>query len=98
MYWLLFYDYAPDYMERRTPIRPDHFTWANEFRARGELLLAGAYGDPADGAALVFKCDERDTVERFVAGDPYKRAGLVTDYRIREWTVALGGDNDVSFS
>jgi uncharacterized protein YciI len=98
VYWLLFYDYSPDYLERRTPIRPEHFAWANEFRDRGELLLAGAYGDPADGAALVFTCAGRETVERFVAGDPYRREGLVADYRIREWTVVLGGDNDLTFS
>lgn len=58
--------------------------------------LAGAYADPAGGAALVFKADDREVVERFVAGDPYGREGLVTGYRIREWTVVLGGDNDVT--
>jgi hypothetical protein len=97
MYWLLFYDYSPDYLERRAPIRPEHFALAAEFRGRGELLIAGAYADPADGALLVFKCDDRATVERFVADDPYNREGLVTAYRIREWTVVLGGDNDVTF-
>jgi uncharacterized protein YciI len=97
VYWILFYDYAPDYMERRTPIRPEHFAWAKEFQERGELLMAGAFADPVDGAALVFRADSRETVERFVAGDPYKRDGLVTDWRVREWTVVLGGDNDVSF-
>lgn len=96
MYWLLFYEYAPDYMERRTPTRPEHFAWANEFRERGELVIAGAYADPPDGALLVFRSDSRDTVERFIAGDPYKRAGLVTGYRIREWTVVIGGDDAAS--
>jgi len=97
VYWVLFYDYAPDYLERRTPIRPEHFAWANEFRDRGELLMAGAFADPVDGAALIFKADTRETVEGFVAGDPYNREGLVTGWRIREWTVVLGGDEDVSF-
>ena len=96
MYWILFYDYAPDYMERRTPIRPEHFAWATEFRDAGMLLMAGAYNDPADGAALVFKADSREPVERFVQGDPYNREGLVTGWRIREWTVVLGGDADAS--
>lgn len=95
MYWLLFYDYVDDYMERRTPIRPEHFAWANEFRDRGELVMAGAFADPADGAALVFKCDDKAVVERFVAGDPYGREGLVSGHRIRAWTVVLGGDDDV---
>jgi hypothetical protein len=96
MYWILFYDYVDDYMERRTPIRPEHFGLANEFRDRGELVIAGAFADPADGAALVFKADSRDTVEAFIARDPYVRDGLVSGWRIREWTVVLGGDNDVT--
>jgi uncharacterized protein YciI len=96
VYWLLFYDYASDYLDRRAPIRPEHFAWASEFRERGELLMAGAYGDPADGAVLVFKADSKEVVERFVAGDPYKREGLVTGWHVRQWTVVLGGDNDVT--
>jgi uncharacterized protein len=96
MYWLLFYDYSADYMERRTPVRPEHFKFASEFRERGELLMAGAFADPADGAVLVFKADDRSVVEDFVAGDPYGREGLVTGSRIREWTVVLGGENDVT--
>ena len=96
MYWLLFYDYSDDYMERRTPIRPEHFEFATGFRERGELLMAGAFADPADGAVLVFKANDRSVVEDFVARDPYGREGLVTGFRIREWTVVLGGDNDVA--
>lgn len=92
MYWLLFYDYSADYLERRTPFRPEHFSWCAPFHERGELLMAGAFADPADGAALVFKCDSRDTIQRFVEGDPYRREGLVTGYRIRGWTVVVGGD------
>jgi uncharacterized protein YciI len=96
VYWLLFYDYADDYMERRTPIRPEHFAWAKEFTDRGELVMAGAYADPADGAVLIFKGDSREVAERFVAGDPYQRDGLVTGWRVREWTVVIGGDQPSS--
>ena len=89
-YWILFYDYVPDYLERRTPLRPAHFEVAKAAIEAGHLQLAGAFADPADGAALIFRCERASTVEEFVAADPYVREGLVTSWRIREWTVVAG--------
>ena len=89
-YWILFYEYVDDYLERRTPLRPAHFEVATAAAAAGELVLAGAYADQPPGAALVFHADDVATVERFVASDPYVREGLVTSWRIREWTVVAG--------
>jgi hypothetical protein len=89
-YWILFYDYVEDYLERRTPLRPSHFAVANEAVESGALVLAGAFAEPADGAALVFRADDVSTVEQFVARDPYVREGLVASWRIRPWTVVAG--------
>ena len=89
-YWILFYDYVDDYMERRGPLRPAHFEVAKAAVDAGELVLAGAYAEPADGAALVFRADDLSTVERFVASDPYVREGLVTAWTVRPWTVVVG--------
>jgi uncharacterized protein YciI len=61
---------------------------ANE---RGELLLAGAFAEPADGAALVFKADDRSVAERFAASDPYVKEGLVRHWTVRKWTVVIEG-------
>jgi uncharacterized protein len=61
-----------------------------DYVARGELLLGGAFADPVDGAALVFKVEDRAKVEAFVKGDPYVVNGLVTGWRIRDWTVVVG--------
>ena len=55
MHYLLFYDLAPDYLERRAAFRDDHLSLAWTAQARGELVLAGALADPADGAVLLFK-------------------------------------------
>jgi uncharacterized protein YciI len=54
------------------------------------LVLAGAYADPADGAALVFRADDDSVVSDFVARDPYVREGLVKKWVIRQWTVVIG--------
>jgi uncharacterized protein YciI len=52
--------------------------------------MAGAY-QPVDGALFLFRADAPAEVEAFVKADPYARHGLVTGWRIREWTVAVGG-------
>ena len=55
-------------------------------------MLAGAFADPPDGAALVFRGPDRSVAERFAQADPYVRNGLVTAWRVREWTVVIGAD------
>jgi hypothetical protein len=90
-YFLLLYDVVPDYLERRGQYREEHLRLAREAHARGELVLAGAYADPADGAALVWRAADAGPIERFVADDPYVKNKLVTRWRIRPWTVVVGG-------
>lgn len=87
---LLFYDYVADVAERRIPLRAAHLSILEELHSQRKLLLAGAYGDPLDGAALVFT--DRETAERFVERDPYVANGLVTSYRIRDWNVVVGAE------
>lgn len=90
MYYLLFYDVVEDYVERRKPFREEHLGLAREYVGRGDLALGGALANPADGAVLVFQADSPEVVERFVSADPYVKNGLVTSWRIREWTVVVG--------
>ncbi len=89
--FLLFYDYVEDMVRKRAPFRAAHLAHANEFRERGELEFAGAFADPVDGAVFVFAVEDRARVEAFVAADPYVANGLVPSWRIREWTVVIGG-------
>ena len=90
MHWLLRYDVTDDYTERRVPFRADHLAHARAAHERGELLLAGALADPADGAVLVFRADRPDVVEAFAREDPYVREGVVTGWTVRRWTVVVG--------
>jgi uncharacterized protein YciI len=92
MHFLLFYEFVPDYLERRVEYRAKHLQLARETEAKGELILAGAYANPVDGAALLFQCATREIPERFVAADPYVQSGLVTRWSIREWTTVVGRD------
>lgn len=92
MHYLMFYDYSSDYLERRGDFREEHLRLAWESQARGELVLGGAFAEPADGAVLLFRIDDPETAARFAAADPYVKNGLVTDYRIRPWTTVVGAD------
>ena len=90
MYWLLLYGVVDDYVERRVPLREQHLGLARDAHARGQLVMAGALAEPADGAVLVFKADDASVVEAFAASDPYVREGLVKEWRVRPWTVVVG--------
>ena len=68
-YFILFYETADNYVERRAPYRGQHLELAREAHARGELLMAGALADPADRAVLVFRAPDRETVEQFAKRD-----------------------------
>ena len=90
MYFMLFYDYVDNVVERRAPFRDAHLRLAKEWVGRGELFLGGAFADPVDGAAIVFEAENRERVEEFVRSDPYVANGIVTKWRIRPWTVVVG--------
>jgi uncharacterized protein len=90
MHYLLFYDVARDYVERRAAFRSEHLRLAREAQARGELVLGGALADPVDGAVLLFRGESRSVAEAFARADPYVRNGLVAAWRVREWTTVVG--------
>lgn len=91
-YFLLFYETVDNYVEKRAPYRAQHFELARDAHARGELLLAGALADPADGAVLVFRAPDQAAVEDFARRDPYVKNGLIKAWRVRPWTVVIGND------
>ncbi len=89
-YYALFYDVVDDFVSRRMPYRDEHLRLAGEAHRRGHLLLAGALGDPADRALLVFRTPDRTVVEDFARNDPYVTHGLVTRWEARLWAVVVG--------
>lgn len=90
MHYLLFYDLAPDYLERRTAFRAEHLALAWQAQERGDLVLAGAVGDPVEQAILLFQGDSPAAAEAFAAADPYVTNGLVTGWRVQVWTTVVG--------
>ncbi len=90
MHYLLIYDAAPGYLERRAAFRAEHLGLAWEAAARGDLILGGALEDPVDGAVLLFEGDSPRAADAFAAADPYVRNGLVARWRVRPWRTVVG--------
>ena len=90
MHYLLVYECGPDYAERRAQYRSVHLRMAWEAHARGELVLGGAFDEPADGAALLFRGDSPAVAEKFAEADPYVKNGLVKRWRVRLWITVVG--------
>lgn len=91
MYYILFYELADDYLEKRVPLRPAHLALAEKAREAGEIVMAGALANPPDSALLVFRGDGPEVAEAFAKNDPYVHNGLIRKWYVREWTVVVGG-------
>lgn len=89
-HYLLFYEVVSDYVTRRAAFRSVHLEHAWKSAGRGELVLAGALADPPDGAVLLFRADSPKVVEEFARNDPYVLNGVVTGWKVREWTTVVG--------
>ena len=89
-HFLLFYDGAPDYLERRPQFRDAHLSHAWKAQQRGELVLGGAFADPVDGARLLFAGEDPIVAEKFARADPYVLNDLVQRWHVREWTTVVG--------
>jgi uncharacterized protein YciI len=90
-YYALTYDAVEGFREKRMPFRDAHLALVREAHARGEIVMAGAVGDPIDQALLVFRADSPDVAERFARADPYV-TGLGLNWKVRPWHVVVGGD------
>ncbi len=90
MYCILFYVYVENIIEKRKPYREEHLALAQRFVKEGKLILGGAYAEPADGAAIIFKVETKENVIAFVENDPYVKNNLVTQWSIREWNAVVG--------
>ena len=90
-HFLLFYTYAPDWLEKRAAVRPAHLELARASVARGELQLGGAAptGEPPFGL-LLFKAESAQVAEDFARADPYVAEGVVSAWRVHEWITVVG--------
>jgi uncharacterized protein len=92
-YYALEYTVVDDFVNRRTPYRPAHLQLIRDAHARGQMPLAGALGDPPDGALLILRGETAQIAEDFARNDPYVTNGLITSWRVRRWNVVVGRED-----
>jgi uncharacterized protein YciI len=91
MKYVLLYESADDVATKAPQHFPAHLERIKEFQSRGEILMVGTFGDPQrEGAMGVFPT--RESVEAFVADDPFLVNGVIKSYEIREWSEILTAD------
>jgi hypothetical protein len=91
-YYVVFYHVVEDFVSKRGAFRGEHLRRVSESYERGELILGGALGDPADTALLIFRVDDKRIVELFIQNDPFVVGGLVKKWEIRPWNVVTGNE------
>ncbi|MGB7847880.1 MAG: YciI-like protein [Candidatus Acidiferrum sp.] len=91
-YYALFYEVVDNFVERRAPFREEHLRLAQEAHRRGELVLAGALAEATDGALIIFRGDSPAAATSFAQKDPYVSNGLVKHWKVRPWSVVVGGE------
>jgi uncharacterized protein YciI len=87
--FMLTYAYVPDMLERRGPYRDAHLEHLRQAKAKGLLILAGAYADPVDGALLLCQAELAVEIYVWLANDPYNHAGLIRSVTVREVNLAV---------
>jgi uncharacterized protein YciI len=84
---VMFYEVAQDGLPKARVHYEAHRTRLHEFHARGVLLMAGPFANPAEGAMGVFT--SREAAEEFIKGDPFVINGVVGKWSLREWNEVL---------
>jgi len=85
-HYVLEYRYADP--EARARARPEHLAYMTRLHDAGKVLLAGPFED-GSGAMVIFHVSDEAEARRLVEEDPYTKAGVSTDVRLRQWNVVI---------
>ena len=81
----------PDSLALRMEVRAEHLAFLDRHKAK--LLAAGGLldddGSGGDGGVIIYDTDERAEAERFIADDPFTKAGLFENVTVRRWRKAF---------
>ena len=90
MYYVLTYDLADDYLQRRKEDGDEHLHLLRAAVARGELIMGGALIEPVDQGLYLFQGESPAVAERFAQQDSYVRRGFVKQWKVRPWMTIVG--------
>lgn len=84
---VMFYEVAQDGLAKAQAYYAAHRARLDAFHARGLLLMAGPFANPAEGAMGIFT--SKEAAEEFIQGDPFVLHGVVGKWRLVEWNEVL---------
>jgi uncharacterized protein len=91
MRYVMLYESADDVASKAPPHFPAHVARIEEFRARGDVVGIGTFGDPqAQGAMGIFT--SREAAEEFAREDPFVLHGVVQRWEVREWNDLIAAE------
>jgi uncharacterized protein len=86
--YVLFYESAPDVLEKAPLHQAEHGRYMREVQARGDLLMTGPFGNPVEeGAMSIFT--SRAAAEECAKSDPFVLNGVVARWYVRDWDEGL---------
>jgi uncharacterized protein len=84
----------PGAADLRLKARPSHRDYIHGPHDNVVLVLAGPLlapnGHTMTGSLLVVEAENREAVEQFSRGDPYRKVGLFADVQIDAWNWVTG--------
>ncbi|MFC9963529.1 MULTISPECIES: YciI family protein [Nocardia] len=83
------YTYTEATAAERTTNRPEHRGWLNALVDAGTVLTSGPYAD-GSGALLLFRAEDKSSLEQLLTEDPFAKLGLIEDVRVVEWLPVMG--------
>ena len=88
-------------VEKRLAVRPQHLARLEQLDAEGRLIVAGAMPkDPSNpqagfyGSTIIVDFDSRETLEAWLAEEPYVKAGVYKSVDVKPFIKALPQDQD----
>lgn len=77
-----------DDAELRQKTRPAHREYLGGLLEAGNIRLSGPYTDDT-GALIIYEAASLEEAQAFLEADPYRKAGVLADARIREWKIVM---------
>lgn len=78
------YAYPAESATARDELRPQHRAWLGELYEAGTVRTSGPYPD-GSGALIVIEADSLATLEDLLMQDPFRKADVLGEIRIKEW-------------